>query len=115
MQVRSGDLARRGVSSQTLGDRLAGVCRAELGGLGALVGITVGGAGLWYVRSLPRPVEVRADAAPPATGAPATSSPGLVPILVDVGGAAVPPGGYEFPDGGRGIPRLEAAGGGRRG
>ena len=52
----------------------------------ALVAITVGGAGLWYVRSLPRPVEVRADAASPAAGASATSSPDVIPILVDVAG-----------------------------
>jgi competence protein ComEA len=77
--------------------------------------ITVGGAGLWYVRSLPRPVEVRADAAPPATGAPATSSPGLVPILVDVAGWVRHPGVYEFHDGDRVIDAIDAAGGARRG
>jgi competence protein ComEA len=115
MQVRSGDLARRGVSSQTLGDRLSGLSRAELGGLVALVAITVGGAGLWYVRSLPRPVEVRADAERPATGAPATSSPGLVPILVDVAGWVRRPGVYEFHDGDRVIDAIDAAGGARRG
>jgi competence protein ComEA len=81
----------------------------------ALVAITVGGAGLWYVRSLPRPVEVRADAAPPATGAPATSSPSLVPILVDVAGWVRHPGVYEFHDGDRVIDAIDAAGGARRG
>src|SRR5207247_546533 len=72
----------------TLHDRLSGLSRAELGGLVALVAITVGGAGLWYARSLPRPVEVRAATALPAPAASATSSPGVVPILVDVAGLA---------------------------
>jgi len=115
VQVGSGDLARRGVSSQTLGDRLSTLSRAELGGLVALVAITVGGAGLWYVRSLPRPVEVLADAASPAAGASATSSPDLIPILVDVAGWVRQPGVYEFHDGDRVIDAIEAAGGARRG
>jgi competence protein ComEA len=89
--------------------------RAELGGLVALVAITVGGAGLWYVRSLPRPVEVRAAAASPAAGASATSSPDVVPILVDVAGWVRHPGVYEFHDGDRVIDAIEAAGGARRG
>jgi competence protein ComEA len=90
--------------------------RAELGGLVALVAITVGGAGLWYVRSLPRPVEVRAAAAEsPAAGASATSSPDVVPILVDVAGWVRHPGVYEFHDGDRVIDAIEAAGGARRG
>src|SRR6266540_2918200 len=103
------------VSSQTLGDRLSGLSRAELGGLVALVAITVGGAGLWYVRSLPHPVEVRADAAPPAVGASATSSPDVLPILVDVAGWVRHPGVYEFHDGDRVIDAIDAAGGARRG
>jgi competence protein ComEA len=89
--------------------------RAELGGLVALVAITLGGAGLWYVRSLPRPVEVRAAAASSAAGASATSSPDIVPILVDVAGWVRIPGVYEFHDGDRVIDAIEAAGGARRG
>ncbi|HEX9693484.1 MAG TPA: ComEA family DNA-binding protein [Actinomycetota bacterium] len=81
----------------------------------ALVAITVGGAGLWYVRSLPRPVEVRAAAASSAAGASATSSPDIVPILVDVAGWVRSPGVYEFHDGDRVIDAIEAAGGARRG
>jgi competence protein ComEA len=80
----------------------------------ALVAITVGGAGLWYVRSLPRPVEVRADAASPAAGASATSSPDVVPILIDVAGWVRHPGVYEFHDGDRVIDAIDAAGGARR-
>jgi competence protein ComEA len=89
--------------------------RAELGGLVVLVAITVGGAGLWYVRSLPRPVEVRAAAASAAAGPSATSSPYVVPILVDVAGWVRHPGVYEFHDGDRVIDAIEAAGGARRG
>jgi competence protein ComEA len=81
----------------------------------ALVAITVGGAGLWYVRSLPRPVAVRADAASPAAGASARSSPDVVPILVDVAGWVRRPGVYEFHDGDRVIDAIDAAGGARRG
>jgi len=103
----------RGVEP-TLRDRLSGLSRAELGGLVVLVAVTVGGAGLWYIRSLPRPVEVRA-AASPAAGAAATSSPDVVPILVDVAGWVRRPGVYEFHDGDRVIDAIEAAGGARRG
>lgn len=77
-----------------------------------LVAITVGGAGLWYARSLPRPVEVRAA---PAAATSATSSPDVVPILVDVAGWVRRPGVYEFHDGDRVIDAIEAAGGARRG
>jgi competence protein ComEA len=89
--------------------------RAELGGLVALVAITVGGAGLWYVRSLPRPVEVRAAITLPAASTSATSSPDVLPILVDVAGWVRRPGVYEFHDGDRVIDAIEAAGGARRG
>jgi competence protein ComEA len=89
--------------------------RAELGGLVALVAITIGGAGLWYVRSLPRPVEVQAATASPDVPTSATSSPDVVPILVDVAGWVRRPGVYEFHDGDRVIDAIEAAGGARRG
>jgi competence protein ComEA len=81
----------------------------------ALLAITVGGAGLWYVRSLPRPVEVLSATTSPAAGASATSSPDVVPILVDVAGWVRRPGVYEFHDGDRVIDAIEAAGGARRG
>ncbi len=98
-----------------LRDRLSGLSRAELGGLVALVAITVGGAGLWYVRSLPRPVEVRAATASPAAASSATSSPDVVPVLVDVAGWVRRPGVYEFHEGDRVIDAIEAAGGARAG
>ena len=63
---------------------------------------TLLGAGLWYTRSLPRPVDIAApaDAASPvvsqATGATASLSPKPVPIIVDVAGWVRDPGVYEF-------------------
>jgi competence protein ComEA len=89
--------------------------RAELGGLVALVAITVGGAGLWYVRSLPRPVEVLAARSSPAAAASATSSPEAVPLLVDVAGWVRRPGVYEFHEGDRVIDAIAAAGGAKSG
>jgi competence protein ComEA len=79
------------------------------------VAITVGGAGLWYVRSLPRPVEVLAATSSPVAVASAASSPEAVPILVDVAGWVRRPGVYEFHEGDRVIDAIEAAGGAKSG
>jgi competence protein ComEA len=105
---------------EPLRDRLSALSRAELIGLVAVLVVTLGGAGLWYARSLPRPVDVRAQAptgssAPiAATGADAASpSPSLV--LVDVAGWVRRPGVYEFAAGARVIDAIEAAGGARPG
>ena len=46
------------MSEGSIRERLAALSRGELVGLVALLAVTLGGAGLWYVRSLPRPVEV---------------------------------------------------------
>lgn len=77
--------------------------------------ITVGGAGLWYVRSLPRPVEVRTATSSPAAAPSAASSPEALPILVDVAGWVRRPGVYEFHEGDRVIDAIEAAGGAKAG
>ncbi len=77
--------------------------------------ITVGGAGLWYVRSLPRPVEVRTATSSSAAAPSATSSLASVPILVDVAGWVRRPGVYEFHEGDRVIDAIEAAGGAKAG
>jgi competence protein ComEA len=100
---------------ESIRERLSALSRGELIGLIAVVALTIGGAGLWYARSLPRPVEVRAgpEAAPaPAPGSP-TASPSL--ILVDVAGWVRRPGVYEFASGARVIDAIEAAGGARPG
>ena len=104
------------MSEGSIRERLAALSRGELIGLVALLAVTLGGAGLWYVRSLPRPVEV---AAAPSGGtasvpAPASPSPEVV-VLVDVAGWVRRPGVYEFTEGARVIDAIDAAGGARSG
>jgi competence protein ComEA len=104
------------MSEGSIRERLAALSRGELVGLVALLAVTLGGAGLWYVRSLPRPVEV---AAAPSGGtasvpAPASPSPEVV-VLVDVAGWVRRPGVYEFSEGARVIDAIDAAGGARSG
>jgi competence protein ComEA len=98
-------------------ERLAALSRGELVGLVALLAVTIGGAGLWYVRSLPRPVEVAEVPGPgdaPLPAASAGPSPEVV-ILVDVAGWVRRPGVYEFEEGARVIDAIDAAGGARSG
>lgn len=96
-------------------DRLSSLSRAEILGLVVVLAVTLGGAGLWYVRSLPRPVEVAsvAERGRPA-GASASPSPALM-LLVDVAGWVRSPGVYEFAEGARVIDAIDAAGGARPG
>ncbi len=93
-----------------LRERLAALSRAELAGLVLLLVALLAGAGLWYVRSLPRPVVVTArEAGPAPPGTPAASpSP---PLLVHVAGAVRHPGVYELEAGSRVIDAIRAAGG----
>jgi competence protein ComEA len=93
-------------------DRLAALSRGELGAVIALSALTLGGAGLWYVRSLPRPVEIRAE---PKPDPEATLPGGSVPLIVHVAGWVKAPGVYELGEGDRVVDALEAAGGPRRG
>jgi competence protein ComEA len=97
----------------SLRERLGSLSRGELAGLVVLVLVTLGGAGLWYLRSLPRPVEVRTGRTPVIESA--SPSPSLATILVDVAGWVRKPGVYEFHEGDRVIDALEAAGGARPG
>jgi competence protein ComEA len=103
---------------ESIRERLSALSRAELVGLVAVLVVTLGGAGFWYVRSLPRPVDVATATAPVAdtapAGATASSSPGVV-MLVDVAGWVRRPGVYEFEGGARVIDAIEAAGGARPG
>ena len=55
------------MSGESIRDRLSALSRAELSAVVVVAAVTLGGAGLWYVRSLPRPVEVMAE--PPAARA----------------------------------------------
>jgi len=103
------------VSGETIRDRLSALSRAELVALIGVVAVTLAGAGTWYLRSLPKPVEVRAaPEQPPAPAPGATPSPAAV-ILVDVAGWVRRPGVYEFADGARVIDAVQAAGGARPG
>ena len=111
-------------------DRIDTLSRAELTGLAVVLVVTLAGAGLWYARSLPKPVELaEMPAATPAGGsipfaegsiAPAVSGSAApaasgVPMIVDVTGHVRRPGVYEFPPGSRVIDAIERAGGPRDG
>ena len=105
------------MSEGSLRERLSALSRAELVGLVALLALTLGGAGLWYVRSLPKPVAVASSNAGEALPAPASSastSPAVI-LLVDVAGWVRHPGVYEFDEGARVVDAIDAAGGARSG
>jgi competence protein ComEA len=102
-------------------ERLDSLSRGELAGLVVVVVATLFGAGLWYMRSLPRPVDIAAPAdalspvvsqIPDATG---SLSPSPAPIIVDVAGWVRRPGVYEFSSGDRVIDAVNRAGGARNG
>jgi competence protein ComEA len=104
------------MSEGSIRERLAALSRGELIGMVALLAVTLGGAGLWYVRSLPRPVEVAAVPSGGTASAPASASPSPeVVVLVDVAGWVRRPGVYEFTEGARVIDAIDAAGGARSG
>jgi competence protein ComEA len=102
-------------------ERLDTLSRAELVGLIVVVVVTLAGAGLWFQRSLPRPVQIAASGspAPPASGSPGSapssgaisSSPSGAPLIVDVAGMVRRPGVYELRAGDRVIDAVERAGG----
>ena len=100
---------------ESIRDRLATLSRAELIALVAVVGVTVAGAGFWYVRSLPAPVQVRSGPSEALVPAPTASASPTTVILVDVAGWVRRPGVYEFADGARVIDAIDAAGGARPG
>lgn len=82
-----------------------------------VVGV-LAGAGLWYLRSLPRPITVAEHGpAGAASEQRASASPTAEPVvvLVDVAGWVRRPGVYELHQGDRVIDALEAAGGARPG
>jgi competence protein ComEA len=96
----------------SLRDRLDMLSRGEVAGLIVVLVVVLGGAGLWYARSLPKPVTIAAEA--PGAGGAASASPSPVPtLIVDVAGAVRRPGVYEFAEGERVIDAIERAGGPR--
>lgn len=89
---------------------LAGLGRREMIAL-SLIGVAItGGAGLWYVRSLPRPIET-VELSRPVPG----PSPTPVALFVHVAGWVRDPGVYELQMGERVIDAIDRAGGARRG
>jgi competence protein ComEA len=91
-------------------DRLDTLSRGEIAGLIVVLVTVLGGAGLWYARSLPKPVTIARAGPGSAPGASASPSP-AVTLIVDVAGAVRQPGVYEFGEGDRVIDAIERAGG----
>jgi competence protein ComEA len=102
-------------------ERLDTLSRAEMVGLIVVVVTTLAGAGLWFQRSLPRPVQIASSGSPvtPASGSPGAvqpsgaraASPSGTPLIVDVAGMVRRPGVYEFQPGDRVIDAVDRAGG----
>jgi competence protein ComEA len=91
-------------------ERLDTLSRGEIAGLIVVLVAVLGGAGLWYARSLPKPVTI-AEAGP-GTAQQVSSSPSpAITLIVDVAGAVHDPGVYEFAEGDRVIDAIEKAGG----
>jgi competence protein ComEA len=91
-------------------ERLDTLSRGEIAGLIVVLVAVLGGAGLWYARSLPKPVTIAESgpgAAQPAVSP--TATPTL--LIVDVAGAVRKPGVYEFAEGERVVDAIERAGG----
>lgn len=108
------------MSEESFRDRLAMLSRRELVGLGVVLAVTIGGAALWYLRSLPEPVEISAATGASAAGGapqagPGAATPSVVSLFVHVAGEVRRPGVYEFQQGDRVIDAIEAAGGERPG
>ena len=91
-------------------ERLDTLSRGEIAGLIVVLVAVLGGAGLWYARSLPKPVTI-AEAAPSAAQQRSASASPAVMLIVDVAGAVHQPGVYEFAEGDRVIDAIERAGG----
>jgi competence protein ComEA len=94
----------------SLRDRLDTLSRGELAGLIVVLVAVLGGAALWYARSLPKPVTI-AEAGPGAAQQVSASPSPAVVLIVDVAGAVHQPGVYEFAEGDRVIDAIERAGG----
>jgi competence protein ComEA len=91
-------------------ERLDMLSRGEIAGLIVVLVAVLGGAGLWYARSLPKPVTI-AESGPGAAQQVSSSPSPSVTLIVDVAGAVRQPGVYEFAEGDRVIDAIERAGG----
>jgi competence protein ComEA len=91
-------------------ERLDTLSRGEIAGLVVVLVAVLGGAGLWYARSLPKPVTIAESGPGAAQQISSSSSPAAI-LIVDVAGAVRQPGVYEFAEGDRVIDAIERAGG----
>ncbi len=114
-------MARRSVRDMQIRDRFDSLSRGELAGLAIVVVALLAGIALWYTRSLPRPIDVATTADSVVQPAPrvrasrrraasASASPEAA-LIIDVTGAVVHPGVFEFAPGDRVIDAVERAGG----
>lgn len=106
-------------------ERLDSLSRGELAGLVVVIVLLLAAVGLWYTRSLPRPIDIATDAAPMAVAssvpsasvavAPSasTSASPSTTLIVDVTGWVRKPGVFAFEPGDRVIDAVERAGGAR--
>ena len=108
----------------SLRERLDSLSRGELAGLIVVIVATLAGVGLWYSRSLPKPIQIAETPAPavaapasPTSGAPASGSVAASAspsqLFVDVAGLVNKPGVYPFDPGARVIDAIHRAGGAR--
>jgi len=106
-------------------ERLDSLSRGELASLVIVIMLLLAAVGVWYTRSLPRPIDIATNAAPMgvASSAPSASvavaasastsaSPGTT-LIVDVTGWVRKPGVFAFEPGDRVIDAVERAGGAR--
>jgi competence protein ComEA len=122
------------VEDESWRERIGALSRREVAGLVAVAVLVCGAVALWYVRSLPRAIQVRQEGpAPPPAGDPSGSgnpgpdeSPGQpaaavsapptpTEIVVHVAGLVRDPGVYRFHQGDRVVDAIDAAGGARPG
>src|SRR5438034_3329444 len=108
-------------------ERLDSLSRGELAGLVVVLVATLAGVGLWYSRSLPKPIQVAetpapvfasngsVSGAPGVTGSPGASASPPADLIVDVTGWVRRPGVYQFQPGSRVIDAVQRAGGARGG
>ena len=106
-------------------ERLDSLSRGELAGLVVVIVLLLAAVGVWYTRSLPRPIDIATNAAPMgvassvpsasvavAPSASTSASPSTT-LIVDVTGWVRKPGVFEFESGDRVIDAVERAGGAR--
>jgi competence protein ComEA len=105
------------VIGEPMRERLRSLDRRELAGLVVVAALIVGGAALWYARSLPSSVSIEASADGRVSGGAAAVAPSPTPalVIVDVAGWVRHPGVYEFRQGDRVIDAIRMAGGGKHG